>query len=88
MKNDNERVRLHGDAVGRCAVTAIALHRQSEHSQTAGRAFAIPEAERAAVIFGDLAAKEEAYSRAAGLGGEEWHEQICGIGQASPVVFD
>ena len=40
------------------------------------------------MVFGDLAAEEEPDARAAGLGGEERNEQIRGIGEAAPIVFD
>ena len=55
--------------------------RQPERGQAAGCAvFAILQIERAAVIFSDLAAQEQADARAARLRREERDEQIGGAG--------
>src|SRR4029077_3885446 len=46
------------------------------------------QAEAAAMSFGDLPAEDQADAGTGGLGGEERHEQIGGIGNAGPFVLN
>src|SRR3954462_3447333 len=61
--------------------------------QTKAGAAALPirsvlEYEASSVRFRDLPAQDQADARPARLGREEWHEQIAGVGQTGPFVFD
>src|ERR1019366_5377842 len=60
--------------------------RQPERRDAAARAVAFDERERAAVVFGDLAAEHQTDATALRLGREEGHEQIGRVRDAGAVV--
>ena len=62
----------------------LAREGEPEEGAAAAGVGAVLERERAAVRFGDLAAEHQADARAAGLGGEERHEQVGGVRQPGP----
>src|SRR5258706_3603438 len=74
----------------------MALNRQSKESrnihQESGYAAAailpVCERQRAAMGFRDLATQDQTDSRASGLGGEKWHEQIRGVRESWAIVND
>lgn len=64
------------------------LNWQTEGRHAARVTGAVRERERAAVVFGDLAAEDEAEATAVGLRGKEWYEEIRGLGDSRPVVVN
>ena len=64
------------------------LQRQAQRGAHARAIGPILELQAAAVRLGDLPAQHQADAGAAGLGGEERHEQVAGIREARTLVLD
>src|SRR5512132_1778925 len=61
--------------------------RQLQHSPRAERVASF-QGKGTAVRFGNLAAQHESDARTRGLRREKWHEQVRGVRQAWPLVFN
>src|SRR6266571_5314461 len=67
---------------------SLSLDPQAQVRFAAGGAFAILQAERAAVGFGDLPAQDQANAGAAGFGSVEGNEEIGRVRKSRSVVLD